>query len=319
MNSADDLQKTVMIPILSLTAAPLTAVDNLAGDNISQSNASPHDKGVSGWASALPNTIRLDPNASTQTNPLLAAASALTLLLSQLRTVPAPENFIAFSQALINAVREFDHRLIATGVRQESAATARYILCSALDEAILSTRWGIASGWAHRSLLRMFHNEANGGDRFFTLLDHVMQRHSDYRDLLELFHLCLALGFAGRFHLDPRGHDKTIALRARLFHLLYGGATNEAPRLSSLTPHCPPATPAVETRPAPPLKVITATALIIAIGAFYGLQLTLDSITLPVVNAYRSTAFNTSQSNINQINMDCDHDADNFFATMDCE
>ncbi len=48
---------------------------------------------------------------------------------------------------------------------------ARYALCTALDEAVLSTPWGSGGDWGKQSLLITVHNEAWGGEKVFQLLD----------------------------------------------------------------------------------------------------------------------------------------------------
>jgi type VI secretion system protein ImpK len=168
-------------------------------------------------------------------------------------------------------------------VRHDTALVARYILCCAIDEGILSTPWGIASGWAHRSLLRLFHNEANGGDRFFSLLEHAITHQHECRDLLELFYLCLSMGFEGRLHLDPRGQDKIETLRMQLFRILY----SNLPRNTALSPHWQPQ----ESSSSPPSKwpalhVVAIVATFIAVLSFIGLRFWLHISAASIADAY---------------------------------
>ena len=59
------------------------------------------------------------------------------------------------------------------GVANEIVLAARYVLCAALDEAVLSTPWGAQSEWAQHPLLVALHREAWGGEKFFEMLDRV--------------------------------------------------------------------------------------------------------------------------------------------------
>ena len=91
----------------------------------------------------------------------------------------------------------------------------------------MNTPWGVDSGWGQRSLLRVYHNEASGGERFFVLLDQLMARPQEYRDLLELFYVLLCMGFKGKYHLDPAGDSRIDTMRERLHQDLYGGRAYE--------------------------------------------------------------------------------------------
>lgn len=286
----DDLQKTVLIPVLSLQVGSPAATSNPAA-------ASAPTAGKSGSATSVARALtaadaicervlRDKSIPGTCTNPILVTAVRLTTLASLLRTADAPGNFVHFSQLLIDAVREFDHELVHTQVRHDAAMVARYVLCCIVDEAVLSTPWGLASGWAHRSLLRLFHNEANGGERFFSLLEHALRHQHDCRDLLELFYLCLALGFEGRLHFDPRGQDKLEALRTQLFRILYSGL----PRQGALSSNWRPVTaakPATQTQPA--LRFVGFAALIAVVLCIAGMRLWLHVSAYSVATAYEGS------------------------------
>jgi type VI secretion system protein ImpK len=136
-------------------------------------------------------------------------------------------NVAQLQQELATEIGIFDTKLKQAGIRNEEALTARYIICSAIDETVMNTPWGAESGWGQRSLLRVYHNEASGGERFFVLLDQLMARPQEYHDLLELFYVLLFMGFKGKYHLDPAGDARIETLRERLHQDLYGGRPNE--------------------------------------------------------------------------------------------
>ena len=111
---------------------------------------------------------------------------------------------------------------------------ARYALCTVLDEAVLNTPWGAQSGWAGQSLLVTFHREAQGGEKFFQILDRLLGEPQRYLALLELLYVCLALGFEGRYRLDERGANRLAEIRRDLYRRieqLRGGSEPE------LSPH----------------------------------------------------------------------------------
>ena len=61
-----------------------------------------------------------------------------------------------------------------------------------------------------------FFHENIGGDRFWQLVDDMLRQPTDNRDLIELFHACLAAGFEGRFRVMPDGQRRLHEIMARL-------------------------------------------------------------------------------------------------------
>jgi type VI secretion system protein ImpK len=95
--------------------------------------------------------------------------------------------------------------------------SARYALCAGLDEAVLATPWGSDSEWAQHPLLVTLHREAWGGEKFFEMLDRVLQDPARFIDLMELLYICLAFGFEGKFHLQDRGQNRLHEIQQDLY------------------------------------------------------------------------------------------------------
>ncbi|MHC6223454.1 DotU family type VI secretion system protein [Pseudomonas sp. X10] len=148
-------------------------------------------------------------------NPLEQAAGPLLALLTRLRNTidhPAPASLRA---QLLAYLRQFEERAEAAGVPRNEVLLARYALCTALDEAVLSTPWGSSSDWGKQSLLITVHNEAWGGEKVFQLLEHCLQSPRERLNLLELLYLCMSLGFEGRYRVMNGGRAQLEALRER--------------------------------------------------------------------------------------------------------
>jgi|SRR5450830_14514 len=148
-------------------------------------------------------------------NPLESAAGPLLALLTRLRNTiahPAPASLRA---QLLAYLRQFEERAESAGMARNEVLLARYALCTALDEAVLSTPWGSAGDWGKQSLLITVHNEAWGGEKVFQLLDHCLQSPRERLYLLELLYLCICLGFEGRYRVMIDGRSQLDALRER--------------------------------------------------------------------------------------------------------
>jgi type VI secretion system protein ImpK len=160
------------------------------------------------------------PDLSGGLNPLTAAATTLLALIAQVRdsaTHPDPESLF---QHVSREVQQFE---VAARTRGEAADTilgARYVLCSAVDETVLNTPWGGQSIWATQTLLSTFHNETWGGEKFFQLLDRLIQEPARNLHLLELMYLCMSLGFEGKFRVQERGRAMLESVQDNLYQTI---------------------------------------------------------------------------------------------------
>ncbi len=153
-------------------------------------------------------------------NPLEKASSGLLALLTRLNTSRNHSDPVGLKNKIIKEIQQFQLNAQASEIDPDTISSSRYVLCTVLDEAVLSTPWGNSSGWAQQSLLSLFHKEVSGGERFFDLLKSLAQNPAKNRNLLELMYLCLALGFEGRYRIIENGKDKLISIREWLYRIL---------------------------------------------------------------------------------------------------
>jgi type VI secretion system protein ImpK len=154
-------------------------------------------------------------------NPLVQAASPLLLLTAPVRGSVTPVDIPSLRQHALEEIGRFEEQARASGVPSEVVLAARYALCAGLDEAVLSTPWGHQSEWAQHPLLVVLHREAWGGEKFFEMLDRISQDPSRYIDLMELQYLCLAFGFAGKYQVQERGHERLLGVQQDLYRKIH--------------------------------------------------------------------------------------------------
>lgn len=154
-------------------------------------------------------------------NPLVAAANPLLIMVPTLRTAHPPGDVGVTRARLIEMIRDFDAAALKQGLPDDQRNIARYALCTVVDEAIQMTPWGTAANWAQQSLLIHFFKENWGGEKFFQILDKMSETPARFTALLELFYVCLAVGFMGRFYLaGANGRQAVADLRERLYVLI---------------------------------------------------------------------------------------------------
>ena len=153
-------------------------------------------------------------------NPLEKASSGLLALLTRINVSYSQSDPMELKNKIIHEIQQFQMTAQVEGVDPQTISSARYVMCTVLDEAVLNTPWGNNSGWAQQSLLSLFHKEVSGGERFFLLLKSLAQNPAKNRGLLELMYLCLALGFEGRYRIMENGKNKLASIREWLYQIL---------------------------------------------------------------------------------------------------
>ena len=153
-------------------------------------------------------------------NPLVDSAVVLLTLAAQLRNTPSHPDVAGLREHVMQQIRIFEQNSRSAGVTPETALTARYTLCTLLDETVLGTPWGSESVWSTQSLLSTFHKETWGGEKFFMILDRMMQEPTSNIDMLELMYICLSLGFEGKYAVLEQGRSKLTETMDNLFRTI---------------------------------------------------------------------------------------------------
>ncbi len=153
-------------------------------------------------------------------NPLVNAAATLIAVFEKTRSSLSHPNVGGLHQQLVSEIKTFESQAKEQGIKPEVVLAARYVLCTALDEAVLNTPWGAESAWTQRTLLSLFHNETAGGEKFFLILDRMRDTPAENLYMLELMYILLSLGFEGKYRVIHRGRDMLEQIRDELFRII---------------------------------------------------------------------------------------------------
>lgn len=144
------------------------------------------------------------------------AAYPLLNAISAVQDASEIQDIMFLHAALIRAIICFEQTLIAQHESRPLLMIARYCLCAAIDEAILAKPEPYRQCWSQRCLLSHFHHDAEGGTRFFAVLEEACERLPMTQALTELLAIILALGFEGKFYLDA-DRPQLAAIQQRLY------------------------------------------------------------------------------------------------------
>lgn len=206
------------------------------------------------------------------------AIPMLTLVV-KLQASVRQDDVTGLQRHLADAVKSFEAQALGHGVGGEEVMAGRYVLCSTLDELVLSTPWGSQSQWGQQSLLSQFHNETWGGEKVFTILDRTIGDPERHGDLLMLIDLCLAVGFEGRYRVLESGRFELQEVRRHLFRVLRKWTP---PPPEALSPNWQPVKGGRPLRPLVPLWVIAAVLGVALVGIYTGFAVSLSNEAAPV-------------------------------------
>ncbi|EAW42317.1 hypothetical protein MGP2080_06232 [marine gamma proteobacterium HTCC2080] len=137
-------------------------------------------------------------------NPLVEAAAETLRAGGLIRNTLANNDVTALRQQLLDMIKAYEAAGNRSGYEPQIVLTGRYLLCTFLDEAVMSTPWGAQSQWTQQTLLSTCHNETWGGEKFFQIIEHHLHRPESV-DLIELAVTCLLLGFVGQYAVRQNG------------------------------------------------------------------------------------------------------------------
>lgn len=130
--------------------------------------------------------------ATVAVNPLVAAAYPLLTLATRFQEIQKYSDLTQLHTLLSHEVRAFMSQAKNSAYRQNIVDIASYLLCSLLDQTIESMKWG--KGWSTFSLLTAFHDEATSPDHVSQIVERLLQRSSEYLDVIEFMYICLSFG-----------------------------------------------------------------------------------------------------------------------------
>ncbi|WP_213307570.1 DotU family type IV/VI secretion system protein [Paraburkholderia sacchari] len=149
----------------------------------------------------------------------MTLADCLIPLFAQVRAfVQAPSGDAqTLTAQLDNSVAAARHRGQDAGHAQAEVDAALFAFAAWADELLLTARWEGAVQWQRHLLQRRYFNLSNAGVVFY---ERLAQLTPAERPVREVFYLCLALGFGGRYAYDRNQKALTDIKRANLALLL---------------------------------------------------------------------------------------------------
>lgn len=135
-------------------------------------------------------------------------------LIFLLRNGKSPNGSLIFSGQVTHFLAEFTDEARRHHHAPEDIHDAKYAFCALVDETVLSARNGIREEWQRRPLQLTLFGDQLAGEHFFDRLQTARDAGRARLPSLEVFHMCLLLGFKGRYLIE--GTEKADYLSAQL-------------------------------------------------------------------------------------------------------
>jgi type VI secretion system protein ImpK len=98
----------------------------------------------------------------------------------------------------------FEKNCAAIGMAQDSIAEAKYAIVALMDETVLSVPGACRDYWISRPMQLDYFGDNIAGQEFYNKLQKLLLQPENKKDILEVYYLCLALGFEGKYKIaDP--------------------------------------------------------------------------------------------------------------------
>lgn len=150
----------------------------------------------------------------------------------------------------------------------EDLYLAKYAYCALVDEIVLLSQSAVRDAWARKPLQLELFGEQLAGENFFLRLEELRREGARRVQVLEVFHMCLLLGFQGRYMIED-GSEKLGLLCDRVGDEIAAMKGRRA----TLAPHWQaPDMVMNRLRSEVPLWVVGAVFALAGLAAFIGLR-----------------------------------------------
>ncbi len=158
--------------------------------------------------------------AGGSSNPLIAAAANLMILLGRLRTGLVEMQAGPLIDHVTREIDLYERNLLQAGITPADAADAKYAVAATADDIVQNLPGADRGTWLQYSMVARFFGERESGVGFFRKMDQAMQAPGQKFNLLELMLTCLSLGFEGQYRTAQSGPVELARIRTAVYETL---------------------------------------------------------------------------------------------------
>jgi type VI secretion system protein ImpK len=182
------------------------------------------------------------------------------------------ETFRRKTKATLNQIEQ---AAVSSGYDGRDVKETHFAVVAFLDSVVLHSNDAVQSEWERKTLQEELFGQRDAGVVFFEKLELFLSRRDSDQlaDILEVYLLCLLLGFQGRFSGGLRGELESITEKVRRRINDIRGPNQEISPSATLPHDLTPPVPPVPVLGAKRFRLITLAAVIFTILSFLALKL----------------------------------------------
>lgn len=175
--------------------------------------------------------IKLSKGAS-KTESISTLCTDIFLIVIKMRDAEDLGETSALRKLILYYLQQFEKNCSVMGISSETIGAVKYALVAILDETVLSIPSQARDYWISNPLQLDIFGDNIAGQEFYNKLHNFMKDPDNNRDALEVFYLCLSLGFEGKYKVgNAEQREEVITSLARM--LVKSGSN----QIDTLSPH----------------------------------------------------------------------------------
>ncbi len=200
--------------------------------------------------------------------------TGIVRLQAQRQHIPDGESFRRRTKARL---QEIERAAVSAGYDGRDIKETHFAVAAFLDSVVLHSNDPVQSEWERKTLQEEMFGQTDAGVVFFEKLEQFRSRRDSQQlaDILEVYLLCLLLGFEGRYSGGLRGELESITEKVRRRIDDIRGRRHELSPSGSLAPEPRPSAPVPPALGADHFRWVALIAVGITILAFLVLKLNL--------------------------------------------
>jgi type VI secretion system protein ImpK len=121
-------------------------------------------------------------------------------------------NADVFRNQVLQAIKTAEQAARTRGYTDEDVRLGTFAMVAFLDESILNLRKPVFNDWVRKPLQEELFGRHVAGEQFFENLQEILGRRDEpeVADLLEVYYLCLLLGYLGRYSISSKGDLRAL-------------------------------------------------------------------------------------------------------------
>lgn len=136
----------------------------------------------------------------TTKNDLVTFAGPIFDLILRLKAgIVAPSN--ALRPQVASMLEDFDKRAERYRFNHKIVQVSKFALAAFVDETVLTNNFPLRDEWEKYALQLELFGEQLAGNKFFEKLDSMLKQIEVTQDAVEIYYICMLLGFKGRYQV----------------------------------------------------------------------------------------------------------------------